>query len=213
MKRLVAVLALLLALVLGWSRPAAADTCEVHSSGDVGIVICAGVIVGRLPLPRVTVTENIVRDVVRNVKVPGPTVTVRPPAATVTVNGQGMPVPTKTVTVTTTKSGQTVTKTATPQTPKTQAQSAPVAPAPYPPATVSPAPPTKHGTMDDGKPKVPFLIGGVSPRAVLGTTAVLLLIGFELAILSSGYMVGYKDAEQREAKNMLGLLGMARKQQ
>lgn len=100
------VVALVLAVVLsfGWAtstpEPAKAEGsgCIIQIEGSIGLVICGGELVEQLQLPTVKVTETVVDQIIKEIRVPGPTIRIPGPTETVT----------ETTTITASPTGQAV---------------------------------------------------------------------------------------------------------
>lgn len=196
-------------LVLGWSSPAQGALppgCVLRLQGSVGVVVCAGQVLGQLPLPTVEVTETVTEEVIKRVPVPGPTIFVPRPGATVTV-----PSDTQTVYITQTGPGQTSTVTARPRPNAPAPTSLPSAiPTPSETGTGQPVPPS--ATIGPAKPLSPaekfdFGDGNVTVQeATLGLLATLLLVAGFLGTLYAGYSFGYREAEKQDTNFLRSML-------
>ena len=189
--------------------------CILDLQGTIGVVICGGEVVDQLPLPTVKITETVVDEIIKTVRIPGPTqtVTVRAPGAETTVT---VPGPTRTVTETVRVPGPVVTRTAQPGARPTATATETVTASTI--ITAKPAPqttrqtPVEDDTIEDSDgflffPDVNFGDERVSAGEVgLSLLAVLGLAGLILLAMYGGYGIGYKDKERRDTNFMRALL-------
>lgn len=214
-KVLAAVMVVVMVVVLsfgfatrGGEAPASAavdEGCIIDIQGPIGVLICGGEVVDRLPLPTVTVRGPTIT--LPPVTVPGPTV--RVPGPTVTAPGETRTVEVPGGTETVTLPGETVTvqvpngtQTVTPE-PRTIG---PVAPSespttrqdPSPDGTIVPDKKTDSVDLGDGKT--------TKTEVGLGILGILVLIGLALLAMWAGYTLGYKDKERKDTNFLRALL-------
>lgn len=199
MKRIIVSLVMLVMLILAPAAPANAEVCTINVQGTVGIVVCAGQVIGQVPLPTVTASgPTVTLPPIPGVTtiIPGPTQTVQVPGPTATVT---VPGDSETVTL----SGPTVTATVpgrTPQAVPTQT----ITISPVPDSTVTTTETVNQGSKVD-KPdsdSVLFDLPPLTTKQTVGYSLVVLLILCGLIVfgLWLGYVIGYKDSERKEMK-------------
>lgn len=220
-----AVLAIVLAVVLsfGWTtstpEPAVAQGqgCILDISGTIGLVICGGEIIDRLPLPTITIKGPTIT------LPPLPPVTIRPPRVTETVTVPGpttvvtqAPGGTETVYVVETVVGPTSNVTvSTTETTTARPSDGPTQTVTEQTETTVTASPTRQPEPDDGKvePEPPAVDLGDGKTTIveagLGVLSLLALVGLILLGLYAGYVLGYKDRENKDTKFMRALLEQA----
>lgn len=205
------VVALVLVVVLsfGWatSSPepvAAQDTgCIVQLEGTLGLVICGGEIVQQLQLPTVKVTQTVLEQIVKEIRVAGPTIRIVGPTETITVRvPQGTTVPTETITV----PGET--KTLRPSQAPTVTETTTVTPSP-----TGQAVPSDDKVEPDNNNSSPIDFGDGDTTVVevgLGALGIVAFMVLLLLAMYGGYALGWKNKERDETLFMAGLLDRAR---
>lgn len=198
------------------------DGCILDIRGTLGVTICGGEIVDSVPLPRVTVTENVVRRITDTVtetirvRVPGPTVRVTVPGPTSTVkipqDVETVFRPGETVTVFVSRGPQGVTTETATSAPRR-------GPVETVTETVTPSPPrqdpTDDATIDSpGEFFTPDINFGDNRPTVaevgIGLLTALLILAITMLGMFYGYRIGRKRQENDETNFIRALLDEAK---
>lgn len=190
------------------------STCEIDKRAGRNIqFVCYDENGDKVPAGQITLEPlEIIKEIIKEVPVPGPTVTIRPPRATKTIRPQpkkiiitervtvpGPPAPRETVTL--------------------QPIIPPQPPAPTETVTVTVEPPTRQPVpprdtvgepLERPEPEVRTKTETVVRYVLLGTLVSMVLAGLGLLALFLGYLLGQRDADKNENEFLASLLDAAK---